>query len=470
MKILGLGLDRSGKSLVPPRDEQVVVDSLVRALARNAEPLRALARATSEGVAFRGEVQRRVVDVGDPRTAGWMFLVRSDDERRAAITEALAPLAEWRAMTEPTKPLLFGGETSEGWFDWLNDNYHALDLEGKKTPGYVMIVGGPSQVPFAFQSLLHTVASVGRVDFDDIRDLNAYVAKLLRLEKAPDPVVSRDAVVFAPAGGMNDPTYFSHEYMAKPLRDHIRDDLGFNTIAKFGPDATKTKLLAELLGKRPALVYTASHGLGVHDEPLEVQKRWNGAICCQHDGALTPAALVAADDVPTDEVFGEGSVFFQFACYGYGTPAESDFSHWLDGAPERLADEDFVAALPKRLLAHPRGPVAFVGHLDTAFLHGFADATNPHSLERWHTRIAPFKTAVDRLLGVQPSGLAMEDMNRRYAVCNALLTNTYDRQRRGQLKWTTVLQERFLDSWITRSDAQNYMVLGDPAARLRIPT
>ena len=122
-----------------------------------------------------------------------------------------------------------------------------------------------------------------------------------------------------------------------------------------------------------------------------------------------------------------------------------------------------------RLLAHPRGPVAFVGHLDTAFLHGFADAANPHSLDRWHNRIAPFKTAIDRLLGVQPSGLAMEDMNRRYAVCNALLTNTYDRQRRHEVQWTKVLQERFLDCWITRSDAQNYMVLGDPAARLRIP-
>jgi hypothetical protein len=469
MNILGLGLNRSGNPLFAPRDEQVVVDSLVRALARNAERLRTLASATSECVAFRGEVQRRVIDVGDPRATGWMFLVRSDDERRAKIVEALAPLAEWRAMPEPAKPLLFGGETSEGWFDWLNDNYYALDLEGKKTPGYVMIVGGPSQVPFALQSLLQTVASVGRVDFDDISDLNAYVAKLLRLEKAPDPIVSRDVVVFAPAGGMSDATYFSHEYMAKPLRDHIHDDLGFNTITKFGADATKANLLAELLRKRPAFVYTASHGLGVHDEPQEAQMRWNGAICCQHEGRLTPADLVAADDVPIDEVFAEGSVFLQFACYGYGTPAQSDFSHWLDGAPERLADEDFVAALPKRLLAHPRGPVAFIGHLDTAFLHGFTDATNPHCLERWHTRIAPFKTAVDRILGVQSSGLAMEDMNRRYAVCNALLTNTHDRQRRGQLKWTTVLQERFLDSWITRSDAQNYMVLGDPAARLRIP-
>src|SRR5260221_400424 len=65
-------------------------------------------------------------------------------------------------MAEPTKPLLFGGENSEDWFDWLNNNYHALDLKGKKTPGYVMIMGGPKQVPSAFQSLLQTGASVGR--------------------------------------------------------------------------------------------------------------------------------------------------------------------------------------------------------------------------------------------------------------------------------------------------------------------
>jgi len=85
------------------------------------------------------------------------------------------------------------------------------------------------------------------------------------------------------------------------------------------------------------------------------------------------------------------------------------------GKTEQLAERDFIAALPKRLLAHPRGPIAFIGHLDTAFLHGFADASQPHTLDRWHARIAPFKKAVDRLLGVQPSGLAMEGINERYA-------------------------------------------------------
>jgi hypothetical protein len=180
--------------------------------------------------------------------------------------------------------------------------------------------------------------------------------------------------------------------------------------------------------------------------------------------------LFAGEDIPMEEPFLEGAVFFQFACFGYGTPAESDYTHWLQNVPEKYAQEDFVAALPKRLLAHPRGPIAYIGHLDTAFLHGFADPGEPQTLDRWHTRIEPFVAAINRLLGVQPSGLAMEDMNNRYSVCNAILTNTYDRQQRGTLKWTDELGRRFLDYWIIRSDAQNYMIFGDPAAHLRIPT
>jgi hypothetical protein len=176
-----------------------------------------------------------------------------------------------------------------------------------------------------------------------------------------------------------------------------------------------------------------------------------------------------AEDVPLDQPFLEGAVFFQFACFGYGTPAESDYAHWRTGVPRRYTETDFMAALPKRLLAHPRGPIAFIGHLDTAFLHGFADVEDPHILDRWHTRIAPFVEAVEYLLGAQPSGLSMRSMSNRYSVCNALITNTYDRQRRGRLTWNAALEARFLDNWITRSDAQNYMVFGDPAARPRIP-
>lgn len=472
MRLFGLGLDLGGRPLFQPMEETAFMGQLMAALGQNAQALEAVASATSQAVAFKTEIEREVIDPGDPRSTGWTFLVNAADPRRRELEGALQPLAAHRGMADPQTPLLYRGEGPQEWFDWLNDHYHALRLEGKRPPAYILIAGNPQQVPFHFQSLLDTIANVGRVDFDTVDDLKQYVGKLLRIETAAAPLVAREALVFAPDAGLPDPTYYSREYMAVPMAEHMSDDLDFQTRTLFGMDATKKNLVREFKSRRPALVYTASHGLGATDEDLVTQKRYNGAICCQRTGRERDPGdwLFAADDVPGDEPCLEGAVFFQFACFGYGTPAHSDYTHWLEEVPEQYANEDFVAALPKRLLAHPRGPIAYVGHLDTAFLHGFTDANEPNIPERWHTRITPFVRAVDDLLGVQPSGLAMSDMNARYSVCSTLLASIYDRMQRGTLQWTPAMQARFLDTWIIRNDAQNYLVFGDPAARLRIPT
>ena len=383
--------------------------------------------------------------------------------------EALKPLALHRGMEDPTDPLLFGGASEDTWGEWLEDNYFARELEGKKVPLYVLMVGGPDVLPFRLQSLMDAVANVGRLDFESLDQLKQYAQKIIRLETAADPVVKKEAILFAPDGGPNDPTYFSREYMAKPLNDHIRHQLNFKTTTLMGADATKKKLVEKMKGAQPALVYTASHGLGLIGEPLDQQKKYNGAICCQTNGPLTLDDLFCADDVPDNEPFLEGSVIFQFACFGYGTPALSDYTHWLDNVPKKYADIDFVSALPKRLLAHPRGPIAYMGHLDTAFLHGFTDQNDPYIMERWHSRMQPFVHVVDQLLEVQPSGLAMGDMNKKYSISNIMINSVYDRLKRGTFEWTPDTERRFVDTWIIRSDAQNYMVFGDPAARLRIP-
>ena len=469
MKITGMGLDLSGNPLFQPVDEDRFADALVSALKRNSEPVQKLSMTTSQGVSFKGEVERTTPNPGNPREAGWSFLISSTDPQRIEIQDIIKPLALHRAMKDPESPLLYNCESPDEWLDWLNDNYYALQLKGKQVPQYVLIVGSPEQIPFHFQSVLNTSAKVGRIDLDSLDDLKNYVDKIIRIEKTADPLVTREVILFAPDAGPEDPTYFSQKYMAKPLAEHIQDQLGLSSYTMLGPDATKKNLLASLLAKKPALIYTASHGLGAINDSFEIQKQYNGAICCQHLGQLNLDALFSAKDVPFDQPFLEGAVFFQFACFGYGTPAESDYAHWLDGVPKKYTDRDFVAALPKRLLAHPRGPIAFIGHLDTAFLHSFADPREPNILERWHTRIAPFVRAVDELLGVQPSGLAMQDMNHKYSACNALITNTYDRERRGKLMWTRELKASFLDNWITRSDAQNYMIFGDPGVSLRIP-
>ena len=468
MPIIGTGINFStGKPLIGPMDEQTFSRKILESLRQNIDEVHTLTNATKTATTFRGEIEReRTPDLGDPRVVGWTFLVNDKDPHLNDVIQTMRPLAEHRGMVDPEAPLIYGDEPEDEWNYWLEENYSELDM--RRVPHYILIVGGPGLVPFRFQSLLDSAAAVGRLEFDSLEDLKTYGEKIIRLEKAASPVVRRKTIFFATDGGPDDATYYSRRYMAEPLADHTRTRLGFETHELMGDDATKDQLLKTLRGTRPALVYTASHGIGAPDQSLEIQKRFNGAIVCQQTGTEPIQNwLFSADDVPLDEPFLEGAVFFQFACFGYGTPAESDFMHWL-GNPELNSVEDFVAALPKRLLSHPRGPIGFIGHLDTAWLHGFADPESPDILDRWHTRIDPFVQAINTLLKVQPSGLAMAKMNKRYDITNAVISSTWDRLQKGSIQMTPDRYERLVHIFITRSDAQNHMIFGDPAARLRI--
>jgi hypothetical protein len=480
-KIFANGISYStGKPLVPAIAEESFGKRIQQSLFRNAQEIQSIAQISLQATSFRREVERMVPDPGDPKKAGWTFLVSESDPRLSEIVEIIKPLAKRRGMEDPESPLTFGGQPEDEYSDWLKDNYHhSLVVEGKKAPQYVLIIGGPELIPFKFQSLLDSAAAVGRLDFDSIQDLQVYVKKLIRLEELPEPEVRKEAIMFAPDGGYPDATYYSCKYMAKPLTDYISNSLGFKmTLPMLGVNATKQNLVDSFQRCHPALVYTASHGIGASGQDLQTQKRINGAICCQPMRNQPPnddAVLFTAADVPNDdEVFLEGSIFIQFACFGYGTPAESDFMHWLEGPGANdvaalNSEADFVAALPKRLLAHPHGPIAYVGHLDLAWLHGFDDPDNPLIFEKWDLRIAPFISAIDTLLKeANPVGLAMAEMNKRYDITNALLTSALDRLKRGKMQITSQFYSRIADTFITRSDAQNYMVFGDPAARLRM--
>lgn len=468
MDILSLGRRSDGAPLLGAMDEDAFSTTLVGAMSRPLESLRRSQRTTAETAGFRAEEQRRVRDPGDPTVAGWSYLLNVADPRAGELAEIVRSLAVKRGMPDPSAPLPFHGEGPDAWLDWLEEHYHGAVLNGGSPPGYILILGGPDTVPFGFQAFLHSVASVGRLDFAHGREYQSYVDKVLRLEAEPEPVVARKALFFAPDEGPSDPTHFSREHMVKPLADLLRDERRFEVLELAEDDATKPALARALATERPALVYTASHGMGATDKPLDFQRSMNGGLCCQSEGRWRLEDLYSADDVPTGGTFLEGAVFFQFACHGYGTPAASELAHWT-GRSSTSAGVDFVAALPKKLLAHPRGPISYVGHLDMAFLHGFTDPKNRHLRDRWHRRIAPFKSAVEGIVTVDPAGLAMKLMNERYVASNAVLTSFYDRQQRGAIAWTPERRKRLVDQWIVRGDAQNFMVLGDPAARLRVP-
>jgi hypothetical protein len=473
-KIFSNGINFStGELLTPPLDEQFFGKNIQQSLLTNSGEVRSMSKASFEAKSFRGEIERKIVDVGDPKSAGWTFLLNEKDPGFSEIIEVISPLAKLREMENPRSPLIFNSEPEDEWQNWLQENYSSLILSGKKAPHYVLIIGDPNQVPFKFQSIFGSVASVGRLSFDSVEELHIYVQKIIRLEDSSEPNTSKEAIVFAPDWGMQDPTYFSCQYMAKPIAEHMNNDLGFKTNTLLGNKATKKNLLDSLRDVNPSLVYSASHGVGAPNEPFEVQKRFNGSICCQKvAGTQLIENLFTAADVPSDDKpFLEGSIFFQFACFGYGTPAQSDFSHWVNGNSELNSKIDFISALPKSLLAHPKGPIAYIGHIDTAWLHGFDDPKNPYIIEKWSPRIAPFLFAIDTLLqDANPVGPAMAEMNERFNICNAVLTSALDRLQRNKTTMSPEFFGRLSDTFISRSDAQNYLIFGDPAARPRIKT
>jgi hypothetical protein len=471
MRLFATGLDGdTDAALYPSFDEEAFQEVIETTYAAQTEELRVLKERGLRSTQFRGEIERRSLpDQGEPRVVGWTYLIAKGDPDANAIAEILEPLARHRGMRDPRVPLIYDGTSS--WWEWLDEHYFGPGMERGMPPHYVLIVGEATRVPFHFQCVLDSIAAVGRVCFDSLRELGQYVHKVIDIESATTPVTRRESVFWAPNGGPTDATFYSHLYMAKPLAEEVGRQ-GFQVHELFGDKATKGALLDALSTGGAALAYTASHGLAPPSKSFESQKRLAGALCGQHArGEERSKWLLTADDLPESTPFLEGGIFFQFACYGYGVPARSDFAHWVaDNAAKRepVVREDFVSAIPRRLLANPRGPVAFIGHVDTAWLHGFTDPYDTEVIDRWSPRLAPFKRAIELLLAVQPAGIAMNDFNKQYAIGNAILASYLDRMQRNMVKKSRETRRHLVDQVIRRSDAQNYMVFGDPAARVRI--
>jgi len=485
MQVVGMGIDYSTGTLLQDFvDEQELAERFMESIKQNAEEINSLARSSKIALNIRVAGSKPSINYNNPREAGWTYLVNENDPQRHDIIREISPLAEHRGMEHPEQPLIFSDETLFEWDSWLLSKYKSPEQPDRQPPHYILVVGGPGQVPFEFQSHLDIAASVGRIAFDSIGDLKAYVQKVVRLEEAAEQhdsaAVERKAVFFATDHGYAiprtreypDPTMFSRRHLAQPLAEKV-NELGFEITMLEGENATKAQLMASLSGAGPAVVFTASHGLAVNDiADLELQRALNGAIICQNakgESGLERAGLLSADDVPLDEPFLEGGVFFQFACFGYGTPAESDFAHWAGGRKQN-AQADFVAALPKKLLAHPRGPVAFIGHLDVAKLRGYTEVTDPDAEAHWSTRREPFDALINELLSsYRPAGRAMERMNKSYGERNDTIARIQDLLERNKLTDTTSFREELVDSYILRNDAKNYMVFGDPAVRPLLP-
>jgi hypothetical protein len=339
------------------------------------------------------------------------------------------------------------------------------DTEWEKVPFYLLIVGSPGSIPFEFQYLLDVQYAVGRIDFDTAEEYAAYVRSVLSYEQAEEKLAAREVVYWGPNHAGDIATELSTECLLGALSANdsncIATKRRFRKTAHLREKGTKTNL-AETLHRPasavpPALLFAAAHGLSwARGTPEHVSAQ--GALLGQEwelYDAVTPNHCLAASDIgPTARV--HGMIAFMFACFGAGTPAFDSYRTRRADPLATIADRPFTAPLPRRLLGHPAGgALAVIGHVDRAW--GFS--IQPRGFT---PKIGRFRNCIEVLLRGLPAGLATTDFSQRYAMLSTNLLAHLDSapandQTDREIAW----------AWIERNDSQNYVLLGDPAARLR---
>lgn len=414
------------------------------------------------------------VDFNQLSQSGWgiIFHEQTPQDIRAALQPLMA-LRRTQAQKRYKELDYKKGEQVRDWYRRWGISPGNVDPE--VVPYYFLLIGPPTWIPFEFQYLLGVERAVGRLPFDKAEDYEPYVRSTIAYEGASSAPNVKEIAYWGTRHANDPATNLSASFLINPLANGlpgsvgmlkraINADIGYGQTLRVGDDATKASLLETLHApKPPAMLFTASHGMALHSGQ-DGQADTQGALLCQDwpgFGNLRSEHFLAAADVDNDANV-NGLVALLFACFGAGTPDVDQFLMDLSqaGSAPPLAPAPFIAALPRRLLTHPRGSaLAVIGHIDRAW--GFSMQADKVA----EPQIATFRSSIGFILNGAPIGHAVcSQFAARYSMLSVLLLNatsptTPDSMRLGD--------RDLVMSWLERNDAQNYILLGDPAARVR---
>lgn len=462
------GIDgETGNYLAPPMSTEQILQLVrdERIAKSKADLLRRAALAQTPG--FLGLPYD--VDPLKISQAGWalVFAAGASAELRAALDPLLV---HRRKEVAPDRLKILEYRQGESLLDWLKrHNASPGNIDPKRVPYYLLLVGDPVQIPFDFQCLLDIEYAVGRLSFDHLDEYRQYVASIIEYE-TKNVRNARETVVWGTRHSGDAFTDLSTTYLTSPLCNGENDEPplgskeGFALRPYLKDQATKEQLLEILAcdgGRRaPAVLFTASHGVGWPKTVPEVQRAMQGALLCQDwtgVGTINASHFITATEVP-DEANVHGMIAMMVACYSAGIPEFDAFAEARERGPVQIAGQPFVSALPQRLLSHARGAaLAVVGHIERIWSFSFAPPD-------FSSQVTPFRNFFGRIMSGQPVGHAMTDFNSRYGVLAADLLKDLDQTQTGPKP----SDEELVWKWIERTDAQNFVVLGDPAARIRV--
>ena len=330
-------------------------------------------------------------------------------------------------------------------------------VDPKRVPYYLLLVGSPDEIPFGAQTEIDSRHAVGRLDFDDLDALEEYAERIVAREEA-GVKVPRRAAFFAASNPGDVNTSRSAKRLAKPAADVVAAGAdGWSVDRCFIADATKDRFRALLAKDPPSLLFTATHGLSLKPGD-SAQREQQGALVTQAwpgpltgDRQMQPEEYFAAADVPADADL-NGMMAFFFACFGAGTPRYDEFLPADSNERRELTPVPFVARLPQRFLT--AGAAAVMGHVERAWSCSFL----------WPGAGAQTRVFTDMLLqladGARVGAAAQLFNDRCNQIAFELAKAIKDR------KYGLANDDEIAGLWLAQTDAENYAVLGDPAARL----
>lgn len=403
------------------------------------------------------------IDPEKLETSGWGVIFPHGVD--VAIRAALMPLLEHRRKV--------AGSVQAGLYRELiyrpgESLYAFLERHGvgpgladpEKMPYFLLIVGSPEEIPFDFQFELDVQYAVGRVSFASPSDYARYAAKVVSSEDHPLERAPR-AAFFAARHPGDRATSDSIEDLVKPLFQKLGEDRSECGLSLFvAEEATRQRFLHLLREKNeaPDLLFTSTHGLGLPRDHGRLRELQGALVTSDWRGPATAspsppglAEIIAPGDLNEPGRL-EGSVLFLHGCFTAGTPRLQTFARkYLQESVEQ-ASCDFISSLAQRLLAMEGGALAVIGHVDKTWTSSF----------RWRragSQIQTYETAIKELLDGKPVGLAMEGFGLRHAELSAVLQSAFDAGQADDLEVAHL--------WTAHHDARNFIVLGDPAVRLR---
>ncbi len=331
-----------------------------------------------------------------------------------------------------------------------------------------LIVAPPDLIPFSFQYSLDIYWAVGRLWFDTANEFRQYAESVLQHEKMSAVPTARKIALFATEHDFDNATQLFTKQVVRPMIDGegarpipIGKQQKFGLQTYLGEAATKQTLgniLRGLDGGVPSLLFSGSHGVLFPPDDLR-QPAAQGAIVCQDwegFGAITEKHWFAGADLPPNANV-HGVMHELFACHGGGCTEFDDFDQ-LNNQPRRIAQKLFFSKLPQKLLSHENGgALAVLAHIERAWTYSFQD-------DKGSSQTKGFRDVIGRPLLGERIGQATDVFNMRWAVLSTKLADRHLAIQRG----ANFLLRTLGKLWVARDDARNFLILGDPAARLRV--